>query len=211
MAWPGEARAVAASGCGHMLASHADRERVLDTLAAAFAAGRLTKDDFDARVARTLASRTYADLATVTTGIPAGPPGAQPPLSRPGSRRRVNGAVRWGISGLITPTVAAAGFVLAAAPGDGRLAAVAFVIAFVYFVSWLSAGADMLWQWYSMALPTARMCVRCAHTAASHRTPGSCGVPRGSVTMWRRCTCAGYVPPGLSPRIADQRLSGSRV
>jgi len=211
MAWPGDGRAVAASGGGYMLASHADRERVVDTLKAAFVQGRLTKDDFDARVARTLTSRTYADLATVTAGIPAAPPRAQPPLSRSTPRQRVSGAVRWSISGLVTPVVATAGFVLAAAPGEGRLAAIAFVIAFVYFVFWLSAGADMLWEWYSMALPTARMCVRCAHTAASHRTPRSCGVRQGSVTMWRRCTCAGYVPPGLSPKIADQRLSGSRI
>jgi len=204
MAWPGDGKAVAASGHGYMRASDADREQVVDTLKAAFVQDRLTKDEFDARVARTLASRTYADLAGATAGIPAGPPRAQPPGKTP--RRRLSGAARWGISGVITPAVATVGFVLAATPGDGPLAAVAFVIAFVYFVFWLSVGADMLWQWYSMALPTARMCVRCAHTAASHRTPRSCTVRLGSVTTWRRCSCAGYVPPGLSPKIADQRL-----
>jgi len=67
MAWPGDA-----AGHGHMRASHADRERVVDTLKAAFAQGRLTKDDFDARIGQTLASRTYAELATVTAGIPPG-------------------------------------------------------------------------------------------------------------------------------------------
>ena len=77
MAWPGDA-----AGHGHLRASHADRERVVDTLKAAFAQGRLTKDDFDARIGQTLASRTYAELATVTAGIPPRRPEA------PAHRRR---------------------------------------------------------------------------------------------------------------------------
>ena len=40
-------------------ASHADRDRVVDLLKAAFVQGRLAKDEFDRRVARVLASRTY--------------------------------------------------------------------------------------------------------------------------------------------------------
>jgi len=203
MAWPGDQEAVAAAG-GYMRASDADRERVADTLKAAFVQGRLTKDEFDARIGQTLASRTYADLATVTAGIPPGRPQTQPPRKAP--RRRVSNAARWGISGIITPAIVAAAFALTSTPGDGQYGAVAFVIAFVYFVFWLSAGVDMLWEWYCMALPTARICVRCAHTAASHRRPRSCAVRRGSPKLWRRCSCVGYVPPGLSPRIADQRL-----
>jgi DUF1707 SHOCT-like domain len=58
------------------LAAHADRERVVAALRAAFAEGRLTKDEFDARVARTYGSRTYAELAAVTVDIPVGPIGA---------------------------------------------------------------------------------------------------------------------------------------
>ena len=40
----------AAAGRGHLLASHADREQVIDVLKAAFVQDRLTKDEFDARV-----------------------------------------------------------------------------------------------------------------------------------------------------------------
>jgi Domain of unknown function (DUF1707) len=191
-------------GHGHMRASDADRERVADTLKTAFAHGRLTKDEFDARIGQTFVSRTYAELATVTAGLPARPARLQPPHAAPA--RRMSNAARWGISGFITPAILTAAFVFATTPGAGPFGAVAFVVAFVYFVFWLSAGADMLWEWYSMALPTARMCVRCAHTAASHRTARSCTVRRGSPKLWRRCSCAGYVPPGLSPRIADRRL-----
>ena len=49
-----------------MRASHADREQVIDMLKAAFVQGRLAKDEFDLRVGRVLASRTYADLGAVT-------------------------------------------------------------------------------------------------------------------------------------------------
>jgi len=212
MAMPGDGRAPVAAGRGHMRASHADRDQMIDTLKAAFVQGRLTKDEFDARVGHALASRTYAELAAVTVGIPAAPalsrPPRTPPLpAQPGtpSRRPAGHAARWGKSGLVTPAILAAGFTFGSLPGEGRYGAVALVVAFVYFVFWLSAGADMLWQWFSMGLPTARMCVRCAHTAASHRAPASCTVRLSPMNLWGHCSCAGYVPPGLSPEAADLR------
>ncbi len=67
-----------APGIGRFLASHADRNRVIDVLKTAFVQGRLTKDELDARVARTCASRTYAELAAVTADIPPWPYPAQP-------------------------------------------------------------------------------------------------------------------------------------
>ena len=78
MTGPGDETA-AVSADRSLRASHADREQVIDTLKAAFVQGRLTKDEFDARVGQAFASRTYADLAAVTDDIPAGPIGAQPP------------------------------------------------------------------------------------------------------------------------------------
>jgi hypothetical protein len=200
---------VAAAGRGHLRASHADREQTIDALKAAFVQGRLTKDEFDARVGQTLTSRTYADLATVTAGLPVAVTRTQHARRQP-ARRQVSNAVRWATSGLITPAIVAAAFTFGSLPGDGRYAAMAFVIAFVYFVFWLSAGADMLWQWFCMGLPTARMCVRCAHTAASHRAPASCAVRLSSLKGWRRCPCVGYVPPGRSPKTADLRLVSTR-
>jgi hypothetical protein len=64
---------------GHMRAAHADRNRVVDVLKAAFIEGRLTKDELDARLSQTLAARTYAELAALTADIPPGTKLARPP------------------------------------------------------------------------------------------------------------------------------------
>jgi hypothetical protein len=69
---PGDEKAAGGSGHGHLRASHADRERVIATLRAAFIQGRLTRDEFDLRVGRALGSRTYAELAALTADLPAG-------------------------------------------------------------------------------------------------------------------------------------------
>lgn len=87
--WPGDETAARARAHGHLRASHADRERVIDTLKAAFVQGCLAKDEFDARVGQTFGSRTYADLARVTADLPAGLAAAQPPS---GPARRTGGA-----------------------------------------------------------------------------------------------------------------------
>ena len=94
MAGPGDETAAGLAGRDRMRASNADREQVIDTLKAAFVRGRLAKDDFDLRVGQAFASRTYAELAAVTAGIPAEPTTAQPlrparvqgqqPVLRPG-------------------------------------------------------------------------------------------------------------------------------
>jgi uncharacterized membrane protein len=64
---------------GRLRASHGDRDRAVDVLKAAFAEGRLTKDEYDERVASVFASRTYADLAVLTSDLPTGPFGTMLP------------------------------------------------------------------------------------------------------------------------------------
>jgi hypothetical protein len=59
-----------AGALGRLRTSHVDREQAVDVLKAAFVRGRLTKDEFDRRVGRVLASRTYADLGALTADIP---------------------------------------------------------------------------------------------------------------------------------------------
>ena len=207
MAGPGDEKA-AAAGRGRMRASRADREQAIDALKVAFVQGRLTKDEFDARLGQTFAARRYAELATVTADIPAGlaavPPSRKPP------RRPMNNAVRWGASGFVTPAILAAAFVVSSLRGDGGYAVVALLVASAYFVFWLSTGANMLWEWHCESVPAARMCVRCGHTAASHRSPASCTVRLGSVRWQSHCPCAGYVPPGISPETADLDLLPGR-
>jgi Domain of unknown function (DUF1707) len=202
MIWPGDERAAPAER-GYMRTSHADREQMIDALKLAFVEGRLTKDEFDARIGQALSSRTYAELATVTADIPARLPAA-PPRMPP--RRRASSAARWGTSGFLTPAILAAAFAIASTPGGGGYGAVAFVIAFGYFLFWLSVGANMLWEWHRTSLPGVHLCVRCGHTAASHRAPASCTAPAGSAKLWRRCVCMGYVPPGKSPKAVRHAL-----
>src|SRR5450755_2044275 len=67
-------------GHGFMRSSSADRERAIDVLKAAFAEGRLTRDEFDERSGHVLRSQTYAQLAALTADLPVGPLGA---LMRP--------------------------------------------------------------------------------------------------------------------------------
>lgn len=55
-------------------AGDADRELVLERLRAACAEGRLDLEEFEERVAATLAARTYGELAVVTADLPGGPP-----------------------------------------------------------------------------------------------------------------------------------------
>jgi hypothetical protein len=69
----------AAAGRDRLRSSYADREQVIETLKDAFVHGRLTKDELDLRVSQALASRTYAELAALTTDIPTGLSTAKPP------------------------------------------------------------------------------------------------------------------------------------
>jgi uncharacterized membrane protein len=56
-----------------MRASTADRERAMDVLKAAYGEGRLTKEEFDERSARVMASRNYGELWALVADLPAGP------------------------------------------------------------------------------------------------------------------------------------------
>jgi hypothetical protein len=203
MAGPGDQMAVRKTGQGRSGAAYGHRDRAIAVLKASFVAGRLDIDEFDVRVGQALASRSYAELAAVTADLPDSRPEAQAPRATP--RWLINSAVRWGASGLITPALLAAAFAVASLAGD-VYGAVAFLIAAVYFLCWLSTGASMLWEWHSMSLPATGMCVRCGHAGMAHRAPEFCAVRLGSLNLWTRCPCAGYVPPGVSPQTVEPVL-----
>lgn len=61
-----------------MLASNSDRERAVDVLRAAFAEGRLTKEEYDQRSARAISARAIEELQELTSDLPHGPGGAAP-------------------------------------------------------------------------------------------------------------------------------------
>jgi hypothetical protein len=130
----GDEKAMGTTGHGHLRASHADRDHVIDALKAAFVDGRLTKDEFDVRVGQTFASQTCAELAALTTDLPAGPVEAQP-LAKP-TRAQVRPpankkAVKWslGVCAHIPPAM----LVIAVLTDDHRLAAVFAPMMFGYF------------------------------------------------------------------------------
>jgi len=86
---PGDRKAVGARGGGHLRASDADREQVIDTLKDAFVQGRLTMDELGMRTGQALVSRTYAELTAITADIPGRPIEVPPPMpARPADARR---------------------------------------------------------------------------------------------------------------------------
>jgi hypothetical protein len=98
----------AAGGPGDLRASHADRERVIDTVKAAFARGQLTAGELDAWVGQALTARTYAELTAVTVGIPAEADLASSPKpARVQPRRPRNRLVDRGVCVIMATTLAA--------------------------------------------------------------------------------------------------------
>lgn len=78
----GDQTAARAGALGRLRATHFDRVQVIGTLKAAFVQGRLTEDEYNARVEQASASRTHADLAALTADIPAGSSAARPPTAK---------------------------------------------------------------------------------------------------------------------------------
>jgi DUF1707 SHOCT-like domain len=109
-----------AAGRGHLRASHADRERVVGILKAAFVQGRFTKGEFDLRVSQAFAARTYAELAALTADLPLCPPAAGPvrPLAPVRRRPLARAAAKSG--GCLVIAAAATWACLLLVSGDGH-------------------------------------------------------------------------------------------
>ncbi len=65
-----------------MRAADADRDRVAEFLNTAYIEGRLSKDEYDARLERALSARTYAELDQVVTDLPVARPAMVTPMAR---------------------------------------------------------------------------------------------------------------------------------
>jgi hypothetical protein len=113
----------------------ADRERVIDLLKAAFVQGRLTRDEFDARVGLVLAARTRAELTAVAADLPVDLIGA-PPRTKTRNRLSMNSAVTAGAAVAVAANVGMlAALVLGSAVG------VALVAVFTVIGTVLAIGA----------------------------------------------------------------------
>src|SRR5580704_9404529 len=62
---------VAGGERGKTRAADADRDRVAGILSTAYSEGRLSRDEYGARLESALSARTYADLDQVVTDLPA--------------------------------------------------------------------------------------------------------------------------------------------
>jgi hypothetical protein len=143
---PGDERPVRRPGHSSLRASHADRQQVIDALKDAFVQGRLTKDEFDSRVGHALASRTHADLATLTADLLAMPPVARPPR-KPVPARPANTAVKNGARVIAAATVLTGGVwagALLSQTGSQALDGVVFAVTFLWFGIVVLIGSVML-------------------------------------------------------------------
>src|SRR5215469_14998205 len=140
----GQGRGAAASARhGRLRASHADRERVIGVLKAAFVQGRLTMDELDLRVGQTLASRTYADLIALTADLPAeyAPPRwPRVPAARRPARPTVSIAAKLGACLAIGPAVLVGAYFTS----NDLLAKWLFVFVIVYYLTLMVAGVVLL-------------------------------------------------------------------
>jgi hypothetical protein len=136
MAEPGNE--LAAGGNGRLRASRADREQVIEVLKTAFVQERLDEDEFELRVGRALAARTYADLAALTADIPVRLTGARSPeAARDPANKKVVALV------CATPALAGSLAALLAMPGGTPwqvvllVAAVTLVLLLAVPTGWL--------------------------------------------------------------------------
>ena len=67
---------------GKIRASDADRDRVVELLNLAYSEGRLSKEEYDARLDSAVSARTFADLDLLVTDLPAAMPSMVPPGTR---------------------------------------------------------------------------------------------------------------------------------
>jgi Domain of unknown function (DUF1707)/Domain of unknown function (DUF4190) len=94
----GQGHPVAADGRGRMRAADADRDHVAGILGTAYTEGRLSKDEYDARLDSAMSARTFADLDQVLTDLPV----ARATVAVPGTG-----------TGTVTPVAATNGMAIA--------------------------------------------------------------------------------------------------
>jgi hypothetical protein len=145
MSMPGDHIAADAAAHGRPGASHADREQVIEVLKAAFAQGRLTKDEFGARIGQAFTSQTQAELTEVTADLPAGLMEARAPrqLTRTRPRLSMNAAFSAGAFAMLAALVG-----MMAAIVSGSAIAVISAAVIIAIVGVLAFGAMLAGAWH---------------------------------------------------------------
>jgi hypothetical protein len=136
---PGDELTPSAAGRGHLRASHADRERVVDFLKASFVQGRLTKEELEARAGQALGSRTYAELSELTVDLPAAPAPRHPARAQV-QRLPISKVALVGAAALGPPAILAAAIIT----NNEELARVFVLIFPWYLMGWLAAVLQIL-------------------------------------------------------------------
>jgi hypothetical protein len=88
---------------GHLRASDADRDRVVDALKTAFVEERLDQSELDERIGHALTSWTYGELVGATAGLP--PSRAPAPRPRPAPPARIRRNKRKVTAGIVSTIV----------------------------------------------------------------------------------------------------------
>jgi Domain of unknown function (DUF1707) len=138
---------LAAVACGHLRASDADREQVIEVLKSAFAQGQLAKNDFEPRIGQAFAARTYAELADVAAGLAGTEPVRKPDrvqvrkaAAPDPARARAKKAAGWSAYGIVLPAIIAALII----PGYANIGVAVATTAAVYFIFWLIGSFIMI-------------------------------------------------------------------
>jgi hypothetical protein len=79
----------------HLRAADADRAAVATALGEHMSAGRLTLEEYDERLARAYAAKTYGELAELTADLPKAPKSRPPATTRPAASPAQNGQWGW--------------------------------------------------------------------------------------------------------------------
>jgi Domain of unknown function (DUF1707) len=148
MAGPGGEIPPVAAADGRLRASHDDREHAIDTLKAAFAQGRLTKDEFDERVSQAFASRTYAELGAITADIPTGLTAAPPPTAPTRAQARPPVNLKAGVrASIVISACAALIWTALIFTNDVEIFLSALGASATAFVAWFLTGTQMIGSW----------------------------------------------------------------
>ena len=207
MTGPGD-EVAAAGGRGRLRASHADREQVIDVLKAAYVRGMLAKDELDARLSQTFASRTPTELAVLTADLPAGLAGPRPPRqparapARPAASKVIAGAA------LVIPPAAL--LPPAFLTGNDKWAQICLTLMFFYLIAWMIAGTVMLDSWLPQRSRGQPPPPSALHRPASEREQvGGLGDGR-ALGQARSGARAGHRPGHGAIRRAGRSLTGRR-